>query len=126
METELLIPRVVCGSCCHSHAFLPDVLIPFSSYSLRFILTVLVEYLGRSCTVAALCEKWQLAISTLYSWIHLFLDHFNAFFDILDHILWITEEALTAVMDYEQFPAVFFARFGFSFLQLRQKRRPPD
>ena len=66
VETTLSIHRFLCESCGHTHALLPDILIPYGSYSLRFILTVLLGYLKRSCPVVKFCEKWHIAVSTLY------------------------------------------------------------
>ena len=40
----LRVPRVKCTSCGRTHALLPEMLIPYSSYSLRFVLTVLEAY----------------------------------------------------------------------------------
>jgi hypothetical protein len=54
VDTRLSIRRFQCESCGHTHALLPDVLIPYGSYSLRFILTVLLCYLG-------VCETPQAA-----------------------------------------------------------------
>jgi transposase InsO family protein len=39
------------------------VLIPFSSYSLRFILTILWKFTIRKCSVLAFCEKYYISIS---------------------------------------------------------------
>lgn len=116
-DTELIVPRFRCGGCGCTHALLPDSLIPFGSYSLRFILTVLLAYLTRSGTVADFCDHWQIAISTLYRWIHLFRSHFNSWCSILDRILWITQKSLASVSAFPAFPSDFLARFGFSFLQ---------
>ncbi len=116
----LSVPRFLCSSCGHTHALLPDVLIPFGSYSLRFVLAVLLEYLGRSCTVADLCGHWQISIPTLYGWIHLFTEQYNAWCGILDRILWVCRDAVHAVTSVQAFPSDFFSRFGFSFLQGHQ------
>ncbi len=43
----LHVPRVKCTSCGHTHGLLPEMLIPYSSYSLRFVLTVLKDYFLR-------------------------------------------------------------------------------
>ncbi|WP_369122484.1 DUF6431 domain-containing protein [Dorea formicigenerans] len=52
IKTEILqIPRVKCASCGYTHAVLPEVLIPYTSYSIRFILTVLKDYFLRIHTV---------------------------------------------------------------------------
>lgn len=116
-ETALSVPRFLCQSCGRTHALLPDILIPFGSYSLRFILTVLHGYLDRSCSVTSFCEHWQIAVSTLYGWIHLFINQYNAWSRILDRILWLCRDAVRSVASVQAFPSAFFSRFGFSFLQ---------
>lgn len=40
---SLCVLRLICDSCHHTHALLPDILIPYASYSLMFILRVLGE-----------------------------------------------------------------------------------
>lgn len=117
IEVSVSVPRFLCGSCGHSHAVLPDILVPFGSYSLRFILTILHGYLERSCTVADFCAHWEIAVSTLYGWIHLFLEHYNAWCRILDRILWVCHDALAVVSGTGSFPSAFFRLFRFSFLQ---------
>lgn len=116
-EHVVSIPLYKCPSCGHSHAILPDVLIPYGSYSLRFILTVLKAYLERTCTVRTLCDKWQIAVSTLYDWIHLFASQYSAWRGILCQILWVTSKALQDTSDTAAFPSAFFSQFGFSFFQ---------
>ena len=122
----VFIPRVQCSVCSHSHSCLPDNLIPFSSYTLRFILTVLSEYLKRSeTTVNLLCDKWQIAVSTLYTWIRLFSEHFSLWKKSVDRIIPLSEKALMQVYDTERFPAFFFEYTGFSFLQCACKNNRP-
>lgn len=123
IETVVSVPQIKCTSCGHTHAILPDILIPFGSYSLRFILTILYRYLTRPGTVADFCEHWGIAISTLYGWIHLFIDQYNAWCRVLDRILWICKDAIGAIRSFHAFPSDFFHRFRFSFLQ-RQKTSP--
>ena len=73
IKTEILqIPRVKCASCGHTHAVLPEILIPYTSYSIRFILTVLKDYFLRTHTVEKICEMYQIAHSTLYAFRDLF------------------------------------------------------
>ena len=119
VETILSIRRFQCESCGHTHALLPDVLIPYGSYSLRFILTILSGYLKRSCPIVDFCRHWNIAVSTLYEWIHLFIDQYNAWCGILDRILWVSIAALSSVSGAIAFPSEFSMRFGFSFLRGR-------
>lgn len=48
---EICVSRLRCTSCGHTHAILPDVIIPYSVYGLFFILRVLAEYFLRLHTV---------------------------------------------------------------------------
>lgn len=66
------VPRHICSSCGHTHAILPSCLIPYKSYSLRFLLIVLRAYFVRTGSVERLCEHYGITISMLYRWLHLF------------------------------------------------------
>lgn len=71
---SIRVPRVKC-SCGHTHAILPDPIIPYDSYSLFFILRVITEYCMRLRTVSALCERFSITPSMLYRWLKLYSDH---------------------------------------------------
>lgn len=122
-EVRVIVDRVKDGSCGHTHALIADILIPYSSYSLRFILHVLRSYTYRNCNVAVLCERYSIAISTLYRWIHLFKEHANLWLTVLEQIIRMTTEALDCFEDIHQLPSVFFKRYRFSFLQSRETAR---
>ena len=115
-DSIVSIPRIKCH-CGHTHAVLPDVLIPYGSYSLRFILTVLFCYLTRRVTVEELCSKFQIVKSTLYSWIHLFIEHFNLLAGILKSIDSLKLDALEWIRSFDGISHEFYNRFKFSFLQ---------
>ena len=67
--------RFECGSCGATHALLPDILTPYSPYSLRFKLTALIAYYERDTTVTTLCETLEIAVSTIYAWKGLLAAH---------------------------------------------------
>ncbi len=71
----IALQRFQCSSCGHTHALLPAMLVPYSSYSLRFILTVLRAYFLKTDTVAGICETAGIAVSTLYRWKRWFFTH---------------------------------------------------
>jgi len=60
--------RFYCSSCGTSHALLPDIIVPYGRYSLLFVLAVLAAYFERRSTVASICEKYDIAVSTIYDW----------------------------------------------------------
>jgi hypothetical protein len=44
---EINITRIICSSCKHTHAILPEIIIPYCSYSLLFVLSVLKDYFSK-------------------------------------------------------------------------------
>lgn len=78
------ITRGICNSCNHTHAILPDLLIPFGSYTLSFVLTALRAYFLGSKTITSLCDFFQISISTLYGWIKLFKEQKHIWLGILN------------------------------------------
>ena len=115
------IKRVRCKSCGHTHALLPDYIVPYTTYSLLFILRVLAAYfLGRE-TVEQLCQRYEISPSMLYEWKALFLEHKRLWLGAL-------KDAETAVADFirqllglpsysEDFSRPFYRGISCSFLQ---------
>lgn len=127
---EVAVQRYRCSSCGHTHALLSSALVPYSSYSLRFILLVLRDYfLGRAC-VQKICERAGISVSTLYRWKALFLAHKALWLGILEDMGTPAGTFLNS-MD-GTFLQGFCGRFRFSFLQRRRgvsldlPPRPPD
>lgn len=126
------IPRVICNSCGKTHAILPDILIPHGSYSLRFIINILYNYLLRKSTVPEFCASWGIAVSTLYTWIHLFKSQASLWLGILKEAKAVTIPAIDSICLADSLPSSFLKRFGFSFFQFRSSpsatlsRRKPD
>ena len=72
---SLCVLRLICDSCHHTHALLPDILIPYASYSLMFILRVLGEcFLGRS-TMEHLCDRFSITPVQLHKWLKFWNKH---------------------------------------------------
>lgn len=112
----LQIPRVKCTSCGHTHAILPEMLIPYSSYSLRFVLTVLRDYFLHLHTIEKICETYQIAHSTLYVFRNLFLSHKRLILGVLNDALEKTGDFITEMNGQLLFQ--FWESFRFSFLQV--------
>ena len=111
-EISVSVQRVLCRSCGHTQAILPDILIPSGSYSIRFILTVLTEYYLRSCTVAELCDKWFIAVSTLYAWLRLFKKHISEWHSSLGLMVQAYKDILQHIFSIASFPFLFWRSTG--------------
>lgn len=109
------IPRYRCTSCGHTHAILSNSLVPYRSYSLRFILQVLRCYFLHQKTVAALCEAAGISPSTLYEWKKLFLRQKSLWLGMLSDM----EETIVSFLDELSGKLLmeFYGTFLFSFLQ---------
>lgn len=84
VDGKVCVPRLLCTSCGqHTHAILPDVIVPYSTYSLFFILRVLAEYFLHLHTVEALCARFGISISMLYRWRGLFLSQKQEWLGVL-------------------------------------------
>ena len=78
------IKRVRCASCGHTHAILPDYMIPYATYSLVFILRVLAAHFLGFETVEQLCRRFSISPSMLYQWKALFLAHKEIWLGVLE------------------------------------------
>lgn len=70
--STVTVQRYICDSCGHTHAILPSCIVPYRSYSLRFLLIVLRAYFTRPGSVERLCDHYGITISMLYRWLRLF------------------------------------------------------
>ena len=112
---DVTVQRYQCSSCGHTHALLPSLLVPYSSYSLRFILLVLRDYFLHRACVQKICERAGISVSTLYRWKALFLVHKALWLGILED-LDASAEAFLDGMDGTLLQG-FCRKFLVSFLQ---------
>lgn len=83
-KDTLCIMRVFCDSCEHAHAILPDIIVPYSGYSLFFILFILGEYFARLHTIEQLCERFDVSEKQFYKWLNLWKSHKEQWLGMLD------------------------------------------
>jgi transposase-like protein len=118
--------RFKCASCGATHALLPDILIPYSPYSLRFKLAVLTAYFQRDMTVEAICKCFGIAVSTLYSWKKRLLEHKDLLLGMLESQ---KESAIACLRNLYGDSRLsdhlrnFFHMHAFSFMQGRPQQR---
>ena len=116
---QIRISRIIC-SCGHTHAILPDPIIPYDSYTLFFILRVLVEYHLRLKTVNRLCEDFMIPTTTLYRWIRLYNDHrreWQGLLTVMEQEILDSLKNLIRKDPYSSFAIFFFQKTNRSFMQ---------
>ena len=112
--------RFKCASCNATHALLPDMLVPYSPYTLRFKLLALLAYFERTADVASVCERVGIAVSTLYEWKKTLASHKELLFGVViaqnkEPAAFIRE--LLGSRDPSGILRGFFHRHGASFMQ---------
>ena len=129
---RISVLRFLCKNCSHTHAILPDFIVPYSQYSLTFILRVLYVYFLQSKSVESLCEWAQITPSMLYRWKALFLNHRSLWLSALEQAIALAEDFVVHLADLARpsdFLRAFFRKTGFSFLQSHKNpansRKPP-
>lgn len=120
-EGSVAIRMVSCSSCrqTHTHAVLPDLFIPYKSYSILFIMLVLRASILRTDSVASLCARYGISTSTFYSWKKRYCTHKSLHLDKIEKYLFEKDPHLTGKTPIyaTSFLYDFFRRFCFSFLQ---------
>ena len=117
---EISVTRILCESCGHTHAILPDTIIPYSQYGIFFILRVLSESFTHLKTVAALCVTYNITPSMLYRWRDLILQNRSVWLSVLEQqeqIPWDFMKSLCLLKEFSEFTSAFFRLTGSSFLQ---------
>jgi len=115
----IIIIRYKCSSCGHTHAILPECIIPYQSYSLFFILAVLRDYFGGTITVQNISEKYDISVTTLYAWKKLFLKQKKIWLGMLEDAYTLSSKFLNSfftgnlIHNFRE----FFLTAGVSFLQ---------
>ncbi len=103
-----------------THAILPDMIIPYSSYSIRSVISVIYHYKHRNTSASAFCESIGIPRSTVSDWIKLYQAHLSEYISLLkeaDKNLCDKESALLSI---EAFPNDFFNTTGHPFLVSHQ------
>ena len=114
------ILRVICSCCGHTHAILPDPIIPYDSYSLFFILRALADYFLHSGTISSICDRFCITPMQLYRWKALYQDHRREWQGLLRSVeqdLLHSLKELVHLDPFSSFTKDFFQKTSMSFMQ---------
>lgn len=108
---RLKVPRVQCP-CGKSHALLPDLIVPYLSYSIPLILFILSDYFNRHLTVQDICDKYLITPPVLYRFKKQFLLHKKEWLGI------VRDMSLSASAFLEELLTKPYSQFGDAYLRL--------
>ncbi|MCD7791657.1 MAG: DUF6431 domain-containing protein [Bacteroides thetaiotaomicron] len=119
---EVTVKRFRCPSCGHTHAAHPSCLVPYRSYSLRFILYVLRDYFLHRGNVMEICGRYGISPSTLYGWKDLFTVQKTVWLGVLEDMAQKDMGFLDRISAGGMYR--FLEKFRFSFLEQMPGRSP--
>lgn len=123
---KIRVLRVICTGCRHTHAILPDCIIPYARHSLTFFLQVLSACSRRNQTADEICERFGLEMTTFHRWKILYREHKALWLGVLKDRQ-LSEHAflmsLSRLQEIPPFLSAFYSLTGFSFLQ---RHRNPE
>ena len=117
---QLRILRLKCKLCKHTHAVLPDIIIPYASYTIRFICRIIGEKLTSGASVACICKRFGTSHSLLYRFVNLYKEHKALWLGVLKSSEMSPAkflEDLYTLESFSDFLNKFFEKFAFSFMQ---------
>ena len=126
-KSDLCVMRVFCDSCEHAHAILPDIIIPYSSYGLLFILRLLGQYFAGRFTIEQLCERYQISTKQFYKWLALWKSNKQEWLGILSDLDTSDVSFLRSIIlldSFSSFAMRFILHFAHSFLQSHRNPIP--
>jgi hypothetical protein len=109
----------MCDSCHHTHAILPDHIIPYGTHGLFFVLSVLSDYFFHLDSIADICRKYDISERLFYKWKGLFLKHKELFLGDLSNNITPSGLFMERLISepYSGFVSEFISTYAFSFLQ---------
>ena len=123
------ILRVVCSSCNHTHAVLPDIIIPYRTYTLFFILRVLAEHFRALSSVENICDRFEISIGTFYQWLKLWHEHKAEWLGLLSDLEYSDYDFLKFILRgdrFSDFLMLFYKKAAISFMQSHCNPHPPS
>ncbi|MCR5403550.1 MAG: DUF6431 domain-containing protein [Butyrivibrio sp.] len=119
VRCSLCVMRVICDSCHHTHAILPDHIIPYGTYGLFFVLRVLAEHFFQFRSIESICERYGISDRQFRKWRSLFNSHKKLWLGELENLKASPRSFMKTLVSqpYNEFSSGFVSRFSFSFLQ---------
>lgn len=116
---RITVLRVFCTSCRHTHAILPDFIIPYRQFCLPFILKVLADYFTHH-SPSRILKEYGIDIHQLTAWKKLFLNHKAMWLGVLTDKETSELSFLTRIAERDclsEFLSGFYDKLKRSFLQ---------
>lgn len=116
---RLVVQRVICP-CGHTHAILPDFIVPYRQYSLPFILKILMLYLSHSMTFDEIHDAYGVSHTVVLAWKKIYGHHKDLWLGMarsrqMEYNLFL--DRILSTDPFSSFAAAFYHKTLYSFMQ---------
>lgn len=129
VENRISVPRYICSSCGHTHAVLPDPIIPYKQYTLLFIIRVLSLHFLHLLTIESICEKYDITTAVFQRFVNIYNEHRREWEGLLLASSRAIRDSLLDLVKrdpFSDFAIIFFRSAGISFLQSHKNPSHPS
>jgi transposase-like protein len=115
----IMIKRVKCQSCKHTHALIPSFIIPYCTFTYSIILKCLDEKVINKKKILEICETYGISFQLLYDWIKRFNIHYTQSFQVIEKGWLSVKDTLVSILnDLSWFLQRYFEENRYSFMQI--------
>lgn len=111
-DNKVRILRVKCTECHHTHAILPEEIVPYQQYSLIFIITALILHYVHDMSIRNVCLTMNINKKTFIRWIKTFKRQLIKYYGIFKSLGFSYKNELIKICDYSE----YVREFGEDFL----------
>lgn len=125
-EETITVPVFHCDNCSFYHALLPiHFIVPYSQFSLSFILSVLLDKKFSTLTVEKILSKYDISKTTMYRWIKKFSFYLRYYQHLRNK--YRTSIFVSLLYCFEELITDFFVSIGTTLFQTnRTLNKPPS
>lgn len=110
-NNKVKILRVKCTECQHTHAILPEEIVPYQQYSLIFIVTALVLHYVQNKSIRKVCSLLDINERTFFKWAKTFKKQLIIYLGILSSLTFSFKNELIRFCSYSKYVRDFGADF---------------
>lgn len=108
---KIFIQRVKCKHCTHTHALLPEEIVPYRQYSIIFISLVLfVLFLGE-LSINSICKMYSISIRQLKQWKELYTQQKDRFLGVLTSKRWTEKDVVSWFRELKDYGSDFAKQY---------------
>lgn len=127
-DNTITILRIKCNDCGHTHAILPEEIIPYQQYSLIFVYTALEMHYVRNISIREVCQRMNINQRTFFKWAKTFMEQLKKHLGVINTLNFSIKSFLIKLKNIssyvKDFGSYFLKKTDRIFMQVH--KNPPN